>query len=107
MKFLLRCLLVLAVAVVCGVGLYYAVQALPNGSPTVVLTRRRPETQKENSVPVNPRPRSNGSESNLFGGFRPRAVVGSAGKAVLFSVIVFIAVIAKNLIFERKPPPKK
>jgi hypothetical protein len=101
MKFLLRCLLVLAVAIAFGVLLYYSVQALPGASPT------RPGSQLESQTGNNlPRPRPERPENNRRDGPRLRSMVGVAGKTVLFSVLVFVAVLGKNCIFERKSGTK-
>ena len=98
MKFLLRCLLVLAIAVALGVMLYYAVQALPGASPSLSAPGAQLEPQNGNNAP-----RPEGSRDDQGGGIRPRSVVGVVGKAILFSVIVFVSVIAKNIVFQKKP----
>ncbi len=105
MKFLLRCLLVLAVAVAIGLILYYAVQALPGTSPSSNPPGTQLETQNGSNAPDNPRPEPPRNERG--GGFRLRSVVGIAGKAILFSIIVFVSVMAKNIVFERAPNRKK
>jgi hypothetical protein len=102
MKFLLRCLLVLGIATVLGALLYYTVQALPGAStrPGTPL-----ETQNGNNAP-NPGSRPERPENNRNDGPRLRSMVGVIGKTILFSVLVFAAVIGKNFIFERKPGRK-
>jgi hypothetical protein len=98
MKFLLRCLLVLGIATVLGALLYYTVQALPGATPR---PGARLETQNGNNV-TNPGPRPERPENNRNDGPRLRSMVGVIGKTILFSVLVFAAVIGKNFIFERK-----
>ena len=103
MKFILRSLLVLAVAVVFGLVLYYAVRALPNDSPP---SRPNPgiQTHNENTVP---RPRPERSENDRGGGTGRRFVLGLARRILVFSALIFFAVLGKNYIFERKPLGKK
>lgn len=105
MKFLLRCLLVLAVAVVLGVLLYYAVQALP-GASTISPpgTSLDPKNGDTSTQPIGPQPQ--GGKNDSRDGFRLRSIIGIAGHVALFSAIVFASVLAKNFIFERKPNKK-
>ena len=103
MKFLLRCLVVLAIAVALGAMLYYAVQALPGASPSLSAPGTQLEPQSGNNAPENPGPKPEGRGNDRGGGIRLRSIVGVAGKAILFSVIVIISVIAKNIVFQKKP----
>ena len=105
MRFLFRCLVVLAVAVVAGVVLYYSVQALPGNTPAPnppSLQRPPSDGNPQSNLPRPERPENNRGE-----GIRLRSVAGVFGHIGLFAVIVFIAVIAKNLIFGRKAGGKK
>ncbi len=102
MKFLLRCLLVLAIAVALGVMLYYAVQALPGASPSSSAPGTQLEPQSGNNAPENSGPRPEGRGNDRGGGIRLRSVIGIVDKAILFSVIVFVSVIAKNIVFQKK-----
>jgi hypothetical protein len=104
MRFLLRSLIVLAIAILSGLALYYAVQALPTVSsgPTGI----RPEPQSAGNATENPMPRPERSEGDLDG-IRWRSLVGVAGKTVVFSILVFISVIAERIIFRKTPVPKK
>jgi hypothetical protein len=99
MKFLLRCLLVLAVAVAFGVLLYYSVQALPGASPARPGSQL--ESQNVNNAQI-PGPRPERSENNRRDGPRLRSVVGVIGKTILFSVLVFVAVLGKNFVFRKR-----
>jgi hypothetical protein len=107
MKFLLRSLLVLAVAVAFGAVLYYVVRALPNDSPNP-----RPNTnlqpQNRNNTSENPAPRPERSENDHGrGGIGLRFFLGLARRILVFSALVFFAVLGKNYIFERKAFGKK
>jgi hypothetical protein len=97
MKILLRSLLVLAVAVVLGVVFYYAIQALPglsfNPPPGA---RLRPEAGR--NVPDRTAPRPEHRENERGRG--SLSLLAAAGRVVLFSVLVFVSVLGKNLIFE-------
>ena len=104
MRFLLRSLLVLAVAAALGIMLYYAVQALPGGPQTSAGARL--ETPAGGNTPQNLPPRQERPENGRGSGFRPRALLGVVGKIILFSVLVTISVLAKNFIFERKSKGK-
>lgn len=104
MKFLLRSFIVLAIAVGAGVVLYYAVQALPGDSPTsnppgIQLPPENGRTPSQNLPPRPERPENDG-------GFRLRSIFGIASRALMFSVLVFVAVLAKNLLFEKKSDKK-
>lgn len=107
MKFLLRCLLVLAIAVALGAMLYYAVQALPGASPSLRPPGTQLEPQNGNNTPQNPGPRPEERGNDRGGGIRLRSVIGILGKAILFSVIVLVSVIAKNIVFQKKPNNNK
>lgn len=97
MKFLLRCLLVLMVAVAFGVLLYYSVQTLPGASPA------RPGAQLENGNNAqNPGPRPERPDNRRRDGPRLRSIVGVMGKTILFSVLVFVAVLGKNFVFRKR-----
>jgi hypothetical protein len=99
MKFLLRSLLVLAIAVIFGVVLYYAVQALPgisfNAPPGDRL--QPPEGRKE---PDRNAPRPERRENDRRG--VRRSILDVTRRILLFSALVFVSVLAKNLIFERR-----
>jgi len=86
--------------------LYYAIQALPGASPSFSPPGTRLEPQNGNNAPENPGPRPEGPGNDRGGGIRLRAVAGIVGKAILFSVIVFVSVIAKNIVFQKKPNNK-
>jgi hypothetical protein len=101
MKFLVRSVLVLAVAVAFGALLYYAVRALPNDSPN---PRPNADVQSQNK---NPAPRPERSENNRGGGIGLRSILGLARRILVFSALVFFAVLGKNYIFERKAFGKK
>lgn len=100
MKFLFRSLLVLAVAVAFGVVLYYAVQALPGG-PTSSQQNMGTPPEGVKNTPANPASRSERPENKA--GIRWRSVLRIARRVVVFSVLVLVAVLAKNFIFQRKP----
>ena len=106
MKFLLRSFIVLVVAVIVGLALYYAVQALPNDPPR--FGPPNAQSQSENGQrPENPGSRPERREGDRNRGFSLRSLVGLAGRVVLFSVLVFGAVIGKNILFDRKPNGNK
>lgn len=99
MKFLLRSLLVLGIAVVFGVVLYYAVQALPGisfNSPSGI----RLQPQEERKEPDRNAPRPAGRENDRRG--LRRSILAVTRRILLFSALVFVSVLAKNLIFERR-----
>ncbi len=103
MKFLLRCLLMLAIVGVVGVVLYYAVQALPaspsNPPPGTAL---RPEGGRDNpAIPRQARP-----EGNRGGGIRLRSLFQIGSRVLLFSVLVFLAYLGKKFVFDRKTNKK-
>ena len=99
MKFLLRSLLVLAVAIAFGVVLYYAVQALPGGStPNQSAVKTQPEGAKHPSQ----NPASRPERPVNKGGLRLRSILQVTRRAIVFSFLVFISVLAKNYIFKRK-----
>ena len=106
MRFLMRCLLTLGVAVVLGVLLYYAVQAVSDASP-------QQRQHIGNAPPVasnaaeNPATRPARPENNSGGGVRGRSLLQIAKRIVIFSVLVFASVLARNLIFNRKPSQRK
>lgn len=104
MKFLLRSLVVLAIAAVFGMVLYYAVQALPgiasNPQPGV---RLQPEGGRNESDRTSPRPERRENDRRAGS----RSILAIARRIFLFSVLVFISVLAKNLIFERRPFKKR
>jgi hypothetical protein len=104
MKFLLRSLLVLAIAIASGLALYYAVQALPTVSagPTGI----RLEPQRAGNATENPTPRLERPKGDRDG-IHWRSLLGVAGKTVIFSILVFISVIAERIIFRKIPVPKK
>ena len=105
MKFLLRSFVVLAIAVAVGVVLYYAVQALPSDSLTSNPSANQLPAENGKNAPKNLPPRP--TENNRGGGIRWRSVLGIARRTIIFTVIVFVGVIAKNFLFERKPNKKK
>lgn len=101
MKFLLRCLLVLAVAGIFGAVLYYAVQLLPGASPNpqpgIRLQPERSRGEADRSVTQTERP-----ENNRPGGIRLRSLLQVARRVLVFSVLVLVSVFVKNLVFERR-----
>lgn len=106
MKFLLRSLLVLAIAVIFGVVLYYAVQALPGisfNSPSGV--RLQPQAARKEPDRNAPRPERRENDRRGVS----RSILSVTRRILLFSALVFVSVLAKNLIFERglfkKRPP--
>ena len=101
MKFLLRSLLVLAVAIAFGFTLYYAVQTLPNGAPS---PRPNPNIQTQNESNA---PRPERAENDRSGGIGLRFILGLARRILVFSALIFFAVLGKNYLFERKPTRKK
>lgn len=100
MKFVLRSLLVLAVAVVSGLVLYYAVQALPaiSAGPTGI----RIEPQNAGNTPENPTPRPDRPETDQ-GGIRWRSLFGVARQIIVFSILVFISVMTERIVFRKRP----
>jgi hypothetical protein len=101
MKFLSRCLLVLAVAFAFGALLYYTVQALPGASPISPRPGVQLEPQNGNA-PQNPVSRPERPENKRRDGPRLRSIAGVIGKTALFSVLVFAAVLGKNFIFAKR-----
>ena len=77
MKFFFRSLLVLAVAAILGLVLYYAVQALPNDSPNP-RTNANLQPQNGNNAAENPAPRPERSENDR-GGDAVLRLGGAAG----------------------------
>ncbi|MGE5642202.1 MAG: hypothetical protein ACM3Y8_04240 [Byssovorax cruenta] len=107
MKFLIRSLLVLAVAAIFGLVLYYAVQALPNDSPNP-RPNANLQPQNGNNAAENPAPRPERSENDRGGGgIGLRFFFGLARRILVFSAMIFFAVLGKNYIFERKVFGKK
>jgi hypothetical protein len=102
MKFLLRSILVLAVAVAFGLMLYYVVQAVPGGS----MNQPGVNTQADGSqnLPNTPAPKTERPEKNR--GLRWGSILGFARRVIVFSILVFAAVLGKKYIFERKPDHK-
>lgn len=107
MKFILRCLIVFAVAVVLGVVLYYAVQALPNDSRAVNPPAGGAASQNSLSASGNQTSRPKRRENNRSEGIRWGSIGRIARRTFMVSVIVFVAVLAKNFLFGRKPNSKK
>ncbi len=105
MKFLLRCFLVLGIAVLLGILLYYTVQALPGATPALSRPGSRLESQSGNNVP-GPTPRPEHPENERGDGPRLRSILGIFAKIALFTILVFVAVLAKRFVFERKPGRK-
>ena len=101
MKFLFRSLLVLAVAIAFGFTLYYAVQTLPNDAPS---PRPNPNIQPQNGSNT---PRPERAENDRGGGIGLRSILGLARRILVFSALIFFAVLGKNYLFERKPTRKK
>jgi hypothetical protein len=99
MKFLLRSLLVLAIAVIFGIVLYYTVQALPgisvNGPAGVRL-----QPQEARNEPDRNAPRPERHQNDRRGA--SRSILAVVQRILLFSALVFVSVLAKNLIFERR-----
>lgn len=106
MKFLLRSLLVLAVAVVFGMGLYYAVRVLPTDSPNPPSSEIQRPPENGTNASGSSTPRKERPEKDR-GGFGLRSILGFARRVIVFSVMVFAAVLARNYIFERKPKGRK
>ena len=104
MRFLLRSLLVFAVALAFGIMLYYIGQALPGSSPSRPGAEVAPQNGGNSPQPLPPRQER--PENDRGGGFRLRSIVGVMGKVILFSVLVTISVLAKNFIFERNSKGK-
>ena len=106
MKFLFRSLVVLSIAVAFGAILYFAVRALPSDSPN-----RPPNTSIQpgsgRNALQNPMPRPGRPENNRGGGNRWRLILSLARRVVTFSVLIFVAVLGKNYLFDRKPNKKK
>ncbi len=106
MKFLLRSLLVLGIAVVLGVVLYYAVQALPGVSFNSPSGFRLQPPETRNELDRNaPRLERRDDDRRGVG----RSILSVAKRILLFSALVFVSVLARNLIFEgrlfgKRPP---
>ena len=106
MTSILRFIIVLAVAVAIGVGLFYLVNALPNSVQNFAPEGERfnPQGNPGQSAPpqgFRPEGRERGGE----GGFGLFGFVGIFGRLAMFAVITFIAVVIKNL-FKKKPATK-
>ena len=101
MKFLLRSLLVLAIAIVSGVILYYAVQALP-GISSNPPPGARLQPEGERNEPDRNAPRPERRENDRRAASVSRSLLAIARRMILFSVLVLVSVLAKNLIFERR-----
>ena len=99
MKFLLRSLLVLGIAAVFGVVLYYAVQALP-GISSNPPPGARLQPQEGRNEPDRNALRPERRENNQRG--LSRSILAVARRTLLFLALVFVSVLAKNLIFERR-----
>lgn len=101
MKFLLRSLLVLAVAAAFGVLLYYSVQALPGSSSSPPAGARlqpeggRSDTSRAATLPEH-------TENSGRKSLRWRSLLQVARRIVLFSALVLISVFGKNILFGRK-----
>ncbi|MFT3890156.1 MAG: hypothetical protein QM730_00845 [Anaerolineales bacterium] len=103
MKFLLRSLLVFAIAVSLGVALYYVVQALPGASPSP----GSPQVQRPPENGVNPPAGKERSENNGGFHFRWRSLLDITRRIILFSVLVFASILGKRFIFDRKPEGRR
>jgi hypothetical protein len=101
-KFFFRSLLVFAVAAGLGVILYFAVQALPNDSRPA-----SPAASQDLPAPRNQTSRPERPENNRNEGIRWGSIARVARRAFLFSVIVFVTVLAKNFLFGRGSNSKK
>jgi hypothetical protein len=105
MKFLLRSLLVLAIAILSGVMLYYAVQQLPgagaNRPPGTVF---RPEENR--TRPENISPRSSRPQGDRRNGLRWQSLLQIGRRVLVFSTLMLVSVLGKNLIFDRRPKRK-
>jgi hypothetical protein len=105
MKFLLRCLLVLVIAAILGGVLYYAVQALPGGPGNRPPdSRLRPDGDRNAFNRTESRPER--PENNSSAGVRWRSLLQIAWRVVMFSVLVFLSILAKNLVFGKRPGRK-
>jgi hypothetical protein len=106
MTFILRFIIVLAVAAAIGVGLFYVVNALPNNFRNFAPEGERfnPQGNPGQSAPPQ-RFRPEGRERGGEGGFSLFGFVQVFSRFILFAVITFVAVIIKNL-FRRKPTNK-
>ena len=106
MKFILRSLVVLTVAIAFGAVLYFAVRALPSDSPKPPPNANvRPESGR--NLPQNPPPRTERSENNRNRALGWRLLLGLGRRIVVFSMLIFAAVLGKDYIFKRKPNKKK
>ena len=101
MKFMLRSLIVFAAAVGLGVMLYFAVQALPNDSRQSNPPASETGPQNGSTAPGNQSSRPDRPENNRGEGIRWRAIGRIARRTLLFSAIVFVSVLAKNVLFGR------
>jgi hypothetical protein len=98
MKFILRFLTVLAVAVGLGLLLYFAVEALPNNSRA---SRGGSTPRGGLTTPESQTSRAERPEGNRNEGIRWRAIARVARRTFVFVVIVFVAILAKNSLFDR------
>jgi len=88
------------------VALYAAVQALP-GDSTSLQSGLPLRHQNENNSSQNLPRRSERPEDDRSGGISWRSLFSIAGRMIVFSILVFVSILAKNFIFERKPTKKK
>ena len=101
MKFIVRSLLVFAAAVGLGVILYFAVQALPNESRPANPPANETGPQNSSTLPESQTSRPDRPENNRGEGIRWNAMGRIARRMILFSAIVFVAVLAKKVLFGR------
>jgi hypothetical protein len=109
MRFLLRFLLVTAVAIGVGFALYYAVQALPVDSARPGQNQAAGESLPQNdpNASGNATSRPERPQNNRNEGARWRPVLRIARRTFLFAVIVFATVLAKGFVFSRESNTKK
>ena len=101
-------MIVLAIAAALGIGLYYAVRALPDDAPrfdpaNVRIEPGNNQTDNPGFPPGGDRPEGGDRRD---GGLSLRGFVGVAGKTVMFSVITFVTVLLMKL-FKREPARPK
>ena len=107
MKFLFRFLIVSVVAAGLGFVLYYAVQALPNDFPPTGSSAVEVTPPNGLNEPGNLTSRPERPENNRDGGIRWGSIARIGRDTILFAVLVFFAVLAKNFLFSREANPKR
>jgi len=99
MKFILRSLVVFAAAVALGLMLYFAIQALPNDSRPATSPANGTGPQNGSTLPGSQSSRPDRPENDRAEGIRWNAIGRIARRTILFSAIVFVAVLAKKVLF--------